>query len=78
MTLVVALRGAQYERMGLECCEGVSGVWHYHLRHPGKTRALCGAFIMHSERRLSQWGIVPPDYHIPESFCSACEKEAEP
>ena len=66
----------QYERAGLQCCEGVASVWHYHLRQPGKTRALCDALVMHSGRPLSQWGVVPPHNHIPESFCSACEKEA--
>ncbi len=71
------MNGGQYERAGLECCEGVASVWHYHLRRPRRTRSLCGAFVMHSGRPLSQWGIVPPGYHIPESFCSACETKAE-
>lgn len=71
------MNGRAYEQLGLQCSEGVAGMWHYHLRQPEYTRALCGATVMSSGRPLSQWRIVPPAYHIPESFCSACEQKAE-
>lgn len=71
------MNGRAYEELGLQCSEGVASMWHYHLRKPGCTRALCGAPVMGSGRPLGQWGIVPPNYHLPESFCSACEQKAD-
>jgi len=57
----------------LEICEGVAGVWHYHLRKKGESRALCRAFVMPTKIPLSQWNRKIPDHHIPESYCKKCD-----
>lgn len=57
----------------LECCEGVAGMWHYHLRRPGTYTSLCGKPVMNTGRPLSRWNVKIPNHHIPESFCKACD-----
>lgn len=57
----------------LEICEGVAGVWHYHLRKNGESYALCGATIMQTKIPLSRWNRKTPGHHIPESYCSKCD-----
>ena len=53
--------------------EGVAGVWCYHLNdEKQKARALCGAWTMPTSIKLECWGKTPPNYHIPESWCSKC------
>ena len=56
--------------------EGISGMWHYHLRHAATTtRALCGAQTMHTAIRLSDWK-VPFGEHFPKrpTWCAKCEQ----
>lgn len=66
--------------MTLRVVEGISGVWFYHLREEedGKRNllqpALCGAPVMVTQIPISCWNRTPKDYHIPEHWCSTCEK----
>ena len=64
---------------GLPCsdlfsiCEGISGMWHYHLHRNGTPeKALCGARTMSTSLPMSTWGHKSD--HIPESYCEECEK----
>lgn len=59
--------------------EGLAGTWHYHLAPEEKfTRALCGAQTMRTSIPLAYWNKTPKDHHIPESWCSRCERLAAP
>lgn len=58
----------------LNVCEGIAGMWHYHLRRGTSVVALCGARVMHTSIPLARWGKTPPGYHIPESWCLGCTK----
>jgi hypothetical protein len=61
----------------IEVCEGVSSVWHYHLREAGSTTALCGAHVMLCHVPLDRWNKPVPNHHVPESFCSKCNEVHE-
>lgn len=58
----------------IEICEGIAGMWHYHLRHPQQVKSLCGATVMGTSIPLKSWGRKIPSYHIPESYCSNCDE----
>ena len=61
-----------------EITEGVSSVWHYHLRVVGEIKALCGGMVMHTSIPLERWNKKIPNYHLPESFCSRCDNMRAP
>lgn len=56
-------------------CEGIAGVWHYHLHRLGEphTRSLCGKQTMLTHSPLSTWGVRS---HLPQKYCAACEQMA--
>ena len=53
-------------------CEGVAGVWHYHLCRATSNgcRSLCGKATMPTECPLDPWGYMPE--HMPTSYCQKC------
>mgnify|MGYP001577341219 CR=1 FL=1 len=59
----------------MKVTEGISGLWHYHLRRDGVTTALCGATVMPTEIKVSDWG-VPFGKHFPKrpTWCKKCEQ----
>jgi hypothetical protein len=61
-------------RAGYEIAEGISGMWHYHIRERGKMEAACGldaSLVMPTQLPLSSWGFKPG--HMPTSYCSKCD-----
>jgi hypothetical protein len=70
-----ARSGVTARKMHLKIAEGVAGVWHYHLLEESSEgrMALCGALVMPTQIPLSYWKGTPPNYHIPESWCSTCD-----
>ena len=64
------------QKAQFELCEGISGYWHYHLRHKGASEALCGTKgIMSCNSPLNSWGFKSS--HLLYSYCSGCEKIAQ-
>ena len=61
----------------LEVCEGVEGMWHYHIREKGKRYSLCGVSVMLCHLPLSQWGEKIPNHHLPEKYCSKCDAKKD-
>jgi hypothetical protein len=57
----------------VEMCEGVAGYYRYHLREPGKYKALCGRHVMYTGLSLEMWGFTG---HMGESYCSLCKAMA--
>ena len=62
---------------GFAVVEGVTGVWHYHLRRATATAgpALCGAQVMHTGLPYERWG-VPFGEHFPKkpTWCAHCQR----
>ena len=58
----------------VEMCEGVEGMWRYHLREPGKVKSLCGRTVMLTPAPLDSWGFMPG--HMPTSYCWTCRARA--
>ncbi len=55
----------------IEMCEGVEGMWKYHLREPGSMRALCGHSVMSTPAPMSSWGYRGG--HLNEGYCDTCK-----
>lgn len=60
---------------GLGVTEGVSGLWHYHLSRIGEYLGLCGAKVMNSNLRLSDWKLAKNPAHMPKpaTYCAKCD-----
>jgi hypothetical protein len=59
----------------LRVTEGVSGLWHYHLSKPDEYKGLCGAAVMNSSLKLSDWKLANNPGHFPKNatYCPACD-----
>lgn len=57
-----------------EIVEGTEGMWNYHLREEGDTRALCGAQTMLCG--TATWG--QESENVSSTYCEKCHQEAEP
>lgn len=56
--------------------ESVNGNWFYHLAVTGQTsKALCGAWTMHSGAKVDSWGFVR---HNKERYCAKCATQLSP
>ena len=64
--------------MSLVVCEGIAGMWSYHLRDAGSKeyRGFCGAETMDRTVPVTYWGQTPKNYHIPEKWCRVCQQKA--
>ena len=61
----------------VQICEGVEGMWHYHLCPSDDntgTKSLCGKRTMSSLAVISSWGFKSK--HIPAHYCKECESIA--
>lgn len=73
----IAATRAAIAAAGVKVCEGISGIWRYHLclqTDVHATTALCGRQTMACSCTTESWGFKPE--HMPTSYCDECERMA--
>lgn len=63
----------------LQVVEHISSVYSYHLQLTTEKpfRSLCGKPTFATRLPYEYWRQTPANYHIPEKWCTQCEKIAK-